>query len=153
VSSPARLRPLLLAAVVLAIAVAGCMPGPNPLKGTPAADGASAGFWLGLWHGLIAPLTFVTSLFKDGTGFYEVHNNGGWYNAGYLFGLTLVLGGGFQSNVQLRRGGDASIPASTPPQGPTADGGEAEPRRGREAADEGEGGDLPPRGPRPGPAN
>jgi len=38
--------------------------------------GSVAGFWLGLWHGLIAPITFVISLFSDNVNFYEVHNNG-----------------------------------------------------------------------------
>ena len=30
-----------------------------------------AGFWLGLWHGLIAPVTFVISLFSDGARWSE----------------------------------------------------------------------------------
>jgi hypothetical protein len=25
---------------------------------------------------------------------YEVHNNGGWYNFGFLLGMMIILGGG-----------------------------------------------------------
>jgi hypothetical protein len=25
---------------------------------------------------------------------YEVHNNGGWYNFGFLLGMMILLGGG-----------------------------------------------------------
>jgi hypothetical protein len=105
---------VLVTALALAVVLGACMPGPNPLKDTPMADGQTAGFWLGLWHGLIGPVTFVTALFKDGTGFYEVHNNGGWYNAGFLLGLAVVLGGGVRGNVQLRRGAAGEDPGVRP---------------------------------------
>jgi hypothetical protein len=39
-------------------------------------------------------LLFVASLFKSNLSIYEVHNNGAWYNVGYLFGLAGILGGG-----------------------------------------------------------
>ena len=57
-------------------------------------DGSVAGFWLGLWHGMILPFTFVVSLFTDNLGIYEVHNSGAWYNFGFLLGAAIVLGGG-----------------------------------------------------------
>jgi len=53
-----------------------------------------AGFWLGLWQGLIAPFVFVVSLFRRDLSIYEIHNNGAWYNFGYLFGLACFFGGG-----------------------------------------------------------
>jgi len=53
-----------------------------------------AGFWLGLWQGFIAPFVFVASLFKSGPNIYKVHNNGAWYNFGYLFGPACFFGGG-----------------------------------------------------------
>ena len=83
---------LVLAALVL-IVVAGCAPGPNQLKGTANQNNVVAGFWLGLWHGFIAPFVFVVSVFKSNLCVYEVHNNGAWYNLGYLFGLACFLGG------------------------------------------------------------
>jgi len=38
-----------------------------------------AGFWGGLWHGIIAPITFLVSLFVSGVSIYETNNNGRWY--------------------------------------------------------------------------
>ena len=52
-----------------------------------------AGFWLGLWHGIIVPITFIISLFSDTVGIYEVHNNGGWYDFGFVIGALVFLGG------------------------------------------------------------
>jgi hypothetical protein len=62
-----------------------------------AADGEIAGFWLGLWHGIISPVTFVISLFKDSVSFYEVHNDGNWYNFGFVVGAGILFGGGSAS--------------------------------------------------------
>jgi hypothetical protein len=83
---------LVLALLLLSI-LAGCAPGPNQFKGTASEHGV-AGFWLGLWQGFIAPFVFVASLFKSNLSIYEVHNNGAWYNFGYLFGLACFFGGG-----------------------------------------------------------
>jgi hypothetical protein len=71
-----------------------CAPGPNQLKKTPDHEGQVAGFWLGLWHGLIAPITFIISIFSEKVGLYEVHNSGGWYNFGFVLGAGLFLSGG-----------------------------------------------------------
>ena len=83
----------LIVLIVMSI-TAGCAAGPNPAKGTPGEQGKVAGFWLGIWHGFIAPFVFVISFFKSGLSIYEVHNNGAWYNFGYLFGLACFFGGG-----------------------------------------------------------
>lgn len=84
---------LLLLALLLSL-LAGCSPGPNQFKGTAGQQGSIAGFWLGVWQGFIAPIVFVVSLFRSDLGIYEVHNNGAWYNFGYLFGLVSFFGGG-----------------------------------------------------------
>lgn len=78
----------------LFLVVAGCAPGPNAVAHTPVPGGGVAGFWLGLWQGMIAPFTFLISLFSDGVNVYEVHNNGGWYNFGFILGAGSSLGGG-----------------------------------------------------------
>ena len=44
--------------------------------------------------GLIAPFVLVATLFNGNLNVYEVHNNGAWYNFGYLFGLACFFGGG-----------------------------------------------------------
>ena len=84
---------VLVLVLLLLNILAGCAPGPNQSKGM-ATDHDVAGFWLGLWQGFIAPFVFVASLFKSNLGIYEVHNNGAWYNFGYLFGLACFFGGG-----------------------------------------------------------
>ncbi len=73
-----------LALVALALLLTGCA-GENPLVGTVGKSGV-AGFWAGLWHGFICPIAFVLSLFNAHVTMYEVHNNGGWYNAGFILG-------------------------------------------------------------------
>lgn len=82
---------LLLGAVLLLLA--GCAAGPNDLKGAADAAGDLAGFWMGLWHGCIAFITFIISLFTDKVNVYEVHNNGGWYNSGFILGIMIAFGG------------------------------------------------------------
>ncbi|GAA1401283.1 hypothetical protein [Oerskovia paurometabola] len=95
-TSPRARRIALAAALVVgALALAACAPGPNPDVGTPTADGSPAGFWLGLWQGVIVPVTFVVSLFTDTVNIYEVHNNGNWYDFGFVLGLGLFVGGPF----------------------------------------------------------
>ena len=77
--------------------------GPEPDVGVPAADGEVAGFWLGLWQGFIAPITFVISLFTDEVNFYEVHNNGNWYDFGFVLGAGILFGGGGFGALRTRR--------------------------------------------------
>ena len=90
--SPRRLVPVIALLILL---LAACSAGANPDVGATAANGHVAGFWLGLWHGLIAPITFLISLFKDTVNVYEVHNNGNWYDFGFVLGAGILFGGGF----------------------------------------------------------
>jgi len=92
----------LFAVILLALALTGCAPGPNELRGDPGEDGDVAGFWLGLWHGIIAPFTFLISLFKDSINVYEIHNNGNWYNFGFVLGAGVLLGGGAAGSKRSR---------------------------------------------------
>ena len=85
------------------IVLSGCAAGPNELVDSPNREGNVAGFWLGLWHGIIAPVTFIISLFSDNVHMYETHNNGNWYNFGYLLGLAIILGGGGSASKRSRR--------------------------------------------------
>jgi LPXTG-motif cell wall-anchored protein len=85
---------LMLVLIPVALILASCAAGPNAQQGRPDASGDVAGFWLGLWHGIIAPFTFVISLFADSVNLYEVHNNGNWYNFGFALGAGILLGGG-----------------------------------------------------------
>lgn len=88
-----RKVPAFLIIALVLLTLAGCAAGPNELSNSPDKEGKVAGFWLGLWHGIIAPITFIVSLFSSKVNLYEIHNNGGWYNFGYLLGLIIVLSG------------------------------------------------------------
>ena len=56
-----------------------------------------AGFWAGLWHGIIAPITFIDSLFASEVSIYETNNNGRWYEFGFMLGISAYTG-----NEQVR---------------------------------------------------
>ena len=85
---------LVFVAILAMLLLAGCAAGTNPTVDTPDIDGESAGFWSGLWHGVISPITFIISLFSDNVNIYEVYNSGNWYDFGFMFGVSLIFGGG-----------------------------------------------------------
>jgi hypothetical protein len=96
-------RSIILTAVLIAtLVLAGCAPGPNSLEKTANAEGKTAGFLLGIWHGLISPVTFIVSIFSRHVRFYEVHNSGTWYNFGFVLGAGLFLSGGILGRKKKR---------------------------------------------------
>ena len=90
-------------AVAVVVLLGACAAGGNDLVGTVGETRGTVGFWWGLWHGFIAPITFIVSLFTDSVGIYEVHNNGGWYDFGFLIGLSMIFGGGCGGGRSRRR--------------------------------------------------
>ena len=80
--------------IIIAVVLASCAAGPNSMKGLENSEGKAAGFLMGLWHGFISLFTFIISLFSDKVNVYEVCNNGGWYNFGFILGLSAFYGGG-----------------------------------------------------------
>jgi hypothetical protein len=93
-----RWAPAVAGLAVAAVLLAGCAAGPNPDSGP-----GGAGFWLGLWHGLILPVTFIVSLFNDDVTIYEVANNGNWYDLGYCIGLSMFFSAGPAAGAANRR--------------------------------------------------
>lgn len=91
------------AALVLVIVLAACTPGINPAVGSAPPGGTTAGFLLGLWHGFIAPFTFLVSLFTDTVNVYEVYNSGNWYDLGFVLGAGILFGGGGAGARRRRR--------------------------------------------------
>ena len=59
---------------------------------------APYGFWSGLWHGIVAPLAFIGSLFSDDIAMYALNNNGGWYDFGFVLGAGILFGGSSRSS-------------------------------------------------------
>jgi hypothetical protein len=88
--------------VIIALALTACAPGLNPVEDSTNPVGEIAGFWQGLWHGFIALFTFFVSLFNDNVSIYEVHNNGGWYNFGFILGVSMFFGGGGRGSHKAR---------------------------------------------------
>jgi hypothetical protein len=82
-----RKQVLLSGLILLILIVATCAPNNERFDEKP------AGFWAGIWHGLICWITFIISLFTDSVSIYEVNNSGGWYNFGFLIGATCILSG------------------------------------------------------------
>jgi hypothetical protein len=90
-ASNLRLYVTLLVLLAVLLLLSSCAAGPNT---APRSGGDQPGFWLGLWHGIIVPVTFVISLFTDKVNVYEVSNNGNWYDFGFFLGVVTALGGG-----------------------------------------------------------
>ena len=66
-------------------------PGPNPMMDRPGSGGAVAGILLGLWHGIISPITLILSFLNPAVQMYEVHNDGAPYNLGFLLGIVILV--------------------------------------------------------------
>lgn len=89
--------PLFLLVLLLTLALAGCAPGDARFVES------AAGFWAGLWHGLILLFTFIISLFRDGVQVYEASNTGGLYDLGFLLGVMIFFGAGGHKSTSRRR--------------------------------------------------
>ncbi|MBT8221296.1 MAG: hypothetical protein KJP00_15820 [Bacteroidia bacterium] len=59
-----------------------------------------AGFLSGLWHGIIAPVSFFISLLDSDVAIYAVNNNGGWYDFGFVIGAGILFGGGCKASCK-----------------------------------------------------
>lgn len=84
------MKNLLLLTSLLAIALTlnGCFPG-----GGTYGPMEPAGFFSGIWHGWIAPISLIVGLFKDGVRIYEPYNTGWWYDFGFYMAVIAGFGG------------------------------------------------------------
>ncbi len=69
-------------------AFAGCVPG----DGRNNAD-RPAGFFWGIWHGWVAPISLIIGIFKKNIRLYEVFNNGWLYDFGFYIAVISGFGG------------------------------------------------------------
>lgn len=83
--------------IVFAALLVGCAAGDLRF-----AMGSPAGFWVGLWHGMISFITLVIGIFSDTVQVYEINNTGGWYDFGFLLGVTMIWGGGHRARQHYR---------------------------------------------------
>ncbi|MEN6363689.1 MAG: hypothetical protein ABFC75_03910 [Rectinema sp.] len=80
----------LLAIVLCAVLLlTSCLPGDG--KAT-AQD--PAGFWGGVWHGIIAPISLIVGIFDKNIRIYETSNKGWWYDLGFFLTIASGAGGG-----------------------------------------------------------
>jgi hypothetical protein len=78
----ARWSPLLLLVVFAACA-----------SQPPVEDASDVpGFWMGLWHGFIAPIALIGEIFSSHR-IYAFPNSGGWYDFGFILGISAWGGG------------------------------------------------------------
>lgn len=82
---------VLALAILVFLGLSGCAHQPVGTF-TPGAPG----FWLGLLHGLIAPISLIGSFFADHR-IYAFPNSGVLYDLGFLLGLSAWGGGGAYS--------------------------------------------------------
>lgn len=73
---------------LLTALLSGCIPG----------DGASnaentAGFFSGIWHGWIAPISLIIGVFNHDIRVYEIYNSGWWYDFGFYIAVISGFGG------------------------------------------------------------
>ncbi len=80
--------PIIIPALTLAFVAGGCFPG-----GGSWSPFEPAGFFSGVWHGWIAPLSLIVSMFSDEVRIYEPFNTGWWYDAGFYIAIISGFGG------------------------------------------------------------
>ena len=88
---------------LIVVLLSACLAGPNPMEKKSDDKGEVAGFWKGLWHGFLAPVTFIISIFSGKVRFYEVHNSGFWYNFGFVLAAGLFLSGGILGRSKKKK--------------------------------------------------
>ncbi len=74
--------------ILLIILVSSCVPGGG--SHTPKNP---AGFFWGIWHGWIAPVSLVWGFFESNVRVYEVNNTGWWYDLGFYISIIAGFGG------------------------------------------------------------
>ena len=84
--------------LVLVLVLTACAASQAP----DATASGAPGFLLGFWHGLIAPVAFLISLFTDAVRVYAVPNLGRWYDFGFMLGIGGFSGGLFAGSRRRR---------------------------------------------------
>ncbi len=85
------MRNAVLIAVICVLALvilSSCAPG---VSGRSEKD--RAGFFSGIWHGWIAPVTLIWQIFDSDVRIYEVYNKGWTYDLGFYMAIIAGFGG------------------------------------------------------------
>ncbi|MCE5170478.1 hypothetical protein LQV63_14275 [Paenibacillus profundus] len=79
----------LCAALALMVGLlSGCVPGDGSYT-----QADPAGFFWGIWHGWIAPVSLIIGAFNGDIRVYEVNNTGWWYDLGFYLAILGGFGG------------------------------------------------------------
>jgi len=79
---------IILLSVMLIMMLSGCIPGDGK-----ATVEKPANFLWGVWHGWLAPLSLIISLFNKSVRVYESINTGWWYDFGFYIAVISGFGG------------------------------------------------------------
>ena len=74
--------------LILLITIAGCAPGSGTYH-----SNRKAGFFSGVWHGWIAPVSLIIGIFNSSIRVYETNNTGWWYDFGFYMAVIAGFGG------------------------------------------------------------
>lgn len=66
----------------------GCIPGDGTYTTSD-----PAGFFWGIWHGWLAPISLIVGLFDKNITIYEPINTGWWYDFGFYMAIISGFGG------------------------------------------------------------
>ncbi len=83
-----KLALILILILLTAFFLTSCIPGDG--KHTFAKP---AGFFWGIWHGWIAPVSVVVGIFNSDIRVYESSNTGWWYDFGFYIAIISGFGG------------------------------------------------------------
>jgi len=78
--------------VFIALSLAACAT--QPVVERHVEPMAFHGFFWGVWHGFVAWFALIGHIFNPETRVYAYPNGGGWYDFGFLLGISLWAGGG-----------------------------------------------------------
>ena len=74
--------------LIALITFVGCVPGDG--KNTTEKP---TGFFWGIWHGWIAPISLIWGIFNPDIRVYEPENTGWWYDFGFYIAIISGFGG------------------------------------------------------------
>jgi hypothetical protein len=87
-------KEIVISFVIILLIIAACAPG-----GGSSTVEDPAGFFMGIWHGWIAPISLIVGFFNSEIRVYEIFNTGWWYD----FGFYIAIIGGFGGISFIRR--------------------------------------------------
>lgn len=85
----------------LLLALTSCVPGDGTYTSSH-----PAGFFWGIWHGWISPISLIIGIFDPGIRIYEVNNTGWWYDFGFYMAIISGFGGLSLSRHNKKRNRD-----------------------------------------------